>query len=142
MVPQCGMACGSLVDYTVSSVSIKGLETMADGAMSELKKEAICWSRLLDEFFVQKNQQFAALNQFARFELPNMYYGDDGAGMMRKYPGQYTDTCGAYDPRIRPWYTAARTPAKDVVVLIDLSGSMCVHESVASAPFFSMLVPL
>eukprot|EP01050_Picozoa_sp_SAG11_P025500 SAG11_NODE_5776_length_1466_cov_1.171178_1_plen_108_part_10 len=61
---------------------------------------------------------------FARAQLPQMYYGDEATGLMRRFPGRYTDNCGAYNPRVRPWYTGAKSPAKDVVILIDSSGSM------------------
>lgn len=32
--------------------------------------------------------------------------------------------CGDYDPRVRPWYVAASSGPKDVVVIVDISGSM------------------
>lgn len=32
--------------------------------------------------------------------------------------------CGADDPRIRPWYVAASSGPKDVVIVLDVSGSM------------------
>lgn len=34
------------------------------------------------------------------------------------------DTCAGYDPRTRPWYIAATSGPKDVVLLVDVSGSM------------------
>eukprot|EP01052_Picozoa_sp_SAG31_P013163 SAG31_NODE_786_length_12098_cov_15.117446_11_plen_279_part_00 len=36
----------------------------------------------------------------------------------------FADQCGAYDPRIRPWYTSAIAPPKDTIILLDASGSM------------------
>ena len=41
--------------------------------------------------------------------------------------------CGAYDPRIRPWYTTAVAPPKDTIILIDASGSMRVGGDIALA---------
>lgn len=35
-----------------------------------------------------------------------------------------SEKCSEYDPRFRPWYVAAATGAKNVVLLIDISGSM------------------
>lgn len=36
-------------------------------------------------------------------------------------------TCEDYDPRFRPWYNSATTGAKNVILLIDKSSSMCNH---------------
>ena len=43
-------------------------------------------------------------------------------GSFRSYPA--TGGCGAYDPRFRPWYVAATSGAKNVLIIIDVSGSM------------------
>ncbi|PAA92856.1 hypothetical protein BOX15_Mlig015658g4 [Macrostomum lignano] len=57
-----------------------------------------------------------------------LYFGSS-TGVTRLYPGRewssnfvgfYTD----YDPRIRPWYIAATSGPKDVVIIIDCSASM------------------
>lgn len=32
--------------------------------------------------------------------------------------------CGDYGPRVRPWYVAASSGPKDVVIIIDINGSM------------------
>eukprot|EP01083_Nonionella_stella_P183564 663804_1 len=57
----------------------------------------------------------------------NMYFGTIN-GLFRQYPGvenakqsgNYVD----YDPRFRPWYVSAAIGSKDVVILLDISGSM------------------
>ena len=54
-------------------------------------------------------------------------YGDQGAGMFAILPGRdkSKEQCaGSYDPRLRPWYSSAASGPKDVVVVIDTSGSM------------------
>ena len=38
-----------------------------------------------------------------------MYFGDDHIGLFRKFPGQYRQTCGRYDPRVRPWCKCSRS---------------------------------
>jgi uncharacterized protein with von Willebrand factor type A (vWA) domain len=56
--------------------------------------------------------------------------------MMRQFPGKYAYNaphCGHYDPRARPWYTSSISPPKDVILLIDASGSMRAEEGGASA---------
>lgn len=37
---------------------------------------------------------------------------------------EYFERCDSYDPRLRPWYIAASTGPKDVVILLDISLSM------------------
>ena len=45
-------------------------------------------------------------------------------GVTRLYPATLQKTCYTYDPRLRPWYVAATSGPKDVVIVIDVSGSM------------------
>jgi len=49
-------------------------------------------------------------------------------GVHRTYPGkQWSMSNGAfnpYDPRFRPWFVEASSGPKNVVLLIDVSGSM------------------
>jgi len=56
-----------------------------------------------------------------------MYFGSIN-GLFRQFPGgENVPTNGAYpnyDPRFRPWYVSAASGSKDVVILIDISGSM------------------
>jgi Mg-chelatase subunit ChlD len=49
------------------------------------------------------------------------------SGAIRIYPGAAQgrdDTCSPYDTRIRPWYIAASSGPKDVIIIVDKSGSM------------------
>jgi len=50
------------------------------------------------------------------------YYGSQSLGNYVQWPGM--QDCDAYDPRYRPWYAAAASGPKDVVLVIDTSGSM------------------
>lgn len=54
---------------------------------------------------------------------PAMFYGTDN-GVFRIYPGNPKDCSKSFDPRLRPWYVAASTGPKDVVLVLDTSGSM------------------
>ncbi|XP_070555607.1 voltage-dependent calcium channel subunit alpha-2/delta-2-like [Ptychodera flava] len=56
------------------------------------------------------------------------YFGSKD-GILRMYPGREWDTNFAgfyndYDPRVRPWYIAATSGPKDVVIILDCSHSM------------------
>jgi hypothetical protein len=54
---------------------------------------------------------------------PQLYYGAQN-GAFRIFPGRARQTCNSYDPRKRPWYIAASSGPKDVVLVLDVSGSM------------------
>ena len=60
----------------------------------------------------------------ANYQTGNqMYYGSD-TGSFRIIPARHSEKCGVYDPRRRPWYVAASSGPKDVVLVLDVSGSM------------------
>lgn len=60
-----------------------------------------------------------------------IYYGSS-TGVLANYPGilwpresqESTDCGNLYDPRVRPWYMSASTGPKNVILIIDKSGSM------------------
>eukprot|EP01083_Nonionella_stella_P281407 957495_1 len=43
------------------------------------------------------------------------------------FPGRPGRSCDEYDPRVRPWYLAAASAPKDIVLILDTSGSMSLH---------------
>ena len=140
--PKCGAACGSIRDYSTSAVRIAGVSARDQGNLSPLIKETMCWTQKLDQTFLAHKAHFSASGNFASDdELPQMYFGDDAVGLFRMLPAVYQDTggpygCGAYDPRVRPWYTNTVSPPKDVVILIDASGSM---RTGGTSPFYHAL---
>ena len=79
----------------------------------------IQWSRRLEEVFLENRKNF-----------PDIYYQLFGSeeGIMRIYPLSKWKTWGnlpdLYDVRRRPWYINGATSPKDIVVLMDTSGSM------------------
>jgi len=52
-----------------------------------------------------------------------LYYGDQNTGALVEYPELQICTDN-YDARFRPWYASAVSGPKDVVAVIDVSGSM------------------
>ena len=66
-----------------------------------------------------------------------MYFGTIN-GLFRVFPGTENskDSNGnyrSYDPRFRPWYVLAASGSKDVVILLDVSGSMLQNGRMALA---------
>ena len=99
--------------------------------LSPLMKETICWTKQLDTISLSHIARLREMQHAfqSSTDLPSIYFGDDSLGLMRLFPGRYTEpeNCGVYDPRVRPWYTNSMSPPKDVVILIDISGSMWAH---------------
>ncbi|XP_055337137.1 uncharacterized protein LOC129587423 isoform X2 [Paramacrobiotus metropolitanus] len=77
--------------------------------------DAVYYSVELDGVFRQNRKS----DQFIRWQ----YFGTN-VGLIRLYPGREWDMNFAgfyndYDPRIRPWYTAATSGPKDVLIVLD-----------------------
>jgi hypothetical protein len=55
---------------------------------------------------------------------PSWAYFGSYDGLYRAVPAIHQHECGVYDPRRRPWFVAASSGRKDVVILIDVSRGM------------------
>ena len=55
--------------------------------------------------------------------LPQMYFGAHN-GVFRIFPARHSKVCDSYDNRKRPWYVAASSGPKDIIIILDISGSM------------------
>ncbi|XP_076666830.1 voltage-dependent calcium channel subunit straightjacket isoform X3 [Andrena cerasifolii] len=78
---------------------------------------AIKWSEQLDKTFINNYEQDPSLSW--------QYFGS-ATGFMRQYPATnwYMEPVDLFDCRTRSWYIEAATSPKDVLILIDTSGSM------------------
>lgn len=120
-----GTKCSRLWDYSTSRISLPG--EVADGPDGNPTDpqviETICFSRKLDAWFVDMNQQVRDYWKNYGLETPPMYFGAQN-GAFRIYPGHRGSNCGGYDPRVRPWYIAASSGPKNILMILDVSGSM------------------
>lgn len=97
--------------YAISCQIFKGAKTL----------KAIMWTEELDEVFRQNYQADPALSW--------QYFGSD-TGILRHYPASQwqehdnSDNADTYDCRKRSWYIETATCSKDIVILLDNSGSM------------------
>nr|CAD7430991.1 unnamed protein product [Timema monikensis] len=77
---------------------------------------SIMWSEALDEVFVQNYKSDPALSW--------QYFGTH-AGVMRGFPAiSWRQDPDLFDCRSRNWYIEATTCSKDMIILMDISGSM------------------
>lgn len=89
------------------------------GISSNLQKTVSC----LLSGVAQTYNKIAAKESDSGRRVGWMYFGDQLTGSTAWWPN--VDWCaGSYDPRLRPWYAAASTGPKDVVIIVDVSGSM------------------
>ncbi|XP_072766737.1 voltage-dependent calcium channel subunit straightjacket isoform X2 [Anoplolepis gracilipes] len=78
---------------------------------------AIHWSEKLDPIFANNYEQDPSLSW--------QYFGS-ATGFMRQYPAMnwYMEPVDLFDCRTRSWYIEAATSPKDILILMDTSGSM------------------
>ena len=92
------------------------IRSTRDSSEDDHRFEA-CWTEPLDDVFARTLQ--GANSSTLRFQ----YIGTP-KGTARIYPGASQKVCHDYDPRIRPWYIAATSGQKNVVLILDISESM------------------
>eukprot|EP00804_Cyclotella_cryptica_P019042 CCRYP_014462-RA/>CCRYP_014462-RA protein AED:0.00 eAED:0.00 QI:131/1/1/1/1/1/2/705/532 len=111
-----GNNCNVLWDKNQTTVMIPA--ELADGPMGNPTDpqviESVCHSRLAEPFMVEKYN----------FNSDHRMYFGSSAGVFRIIPAHHSETCGSFDPRRRPWFVAASSGPKDVVLVVDISGSM------------------
>ena len=84
---------------------------------SAAAKQDVCLASIVADSFTRIAAKEADMSR-----LGYEYYGSQAIGSYTQWPG--TQWClGEYDPRLRPWYAGAASGPKDVLIVIDSSGS-------------------
>jgi uncharacterized protein YegL len=113
------MKNAALWDKTVSKVSYPGpLDEPSDSIT-----ETICYSRLAEPFMAKKYKADEEYWGLYGVQPSQTYFGAHN-GLFRSIPAFHQEVCGDYDPRRRPWFVAGSSGPKDVVLVLDVSGSM------------------
>mmetsp|Transcript_28666 Transcript_28666/g.52977 ORF Transcript_28666/g.52977 Transcript_28666/m.52977 type:complete len:655 (+) Transcript_28666:127-2091(+) len=120
-----GETCNALWDKTLSTVSIPA--ALAQGPLDNPNDneviESACYSRLAEQYMIDKYKTDE--EYWAKYNVqPSWTYFGAHNGLFRRIPAIHQEECGQYDPRRRPWFVAASSGPKDVVLVIDVSGSM------------------
>mmetsp|Transcript_33117 Transcript_33117/g.70581 ORF Transcript_33117/g.70581 Transcript_33117/m.70581 type:complete len:759 (+) Transcript_33117:360-2636(+) len=117
VVPACGIggsSCNAL--WSPSATDVRIPSTLADGPNGNPTDprviESVCYSRLAEPYMIENHERGR-----------QMYFGS-AHGSFRMIPARHSEVCGLYDPRRRPWFVAASSGPKDVVLVVDSSGSM------------------
>lgn len=85
--------------------------------------EMVCFTRDLDTWWQARSNQDEEYWNSVGLRPLGMHFGSI-TGAFRIWPARQSSTCGAYDPRVRPWYVAGGSGPKNVVLIIDVSNSM------------------
>jgi von Willebrand factor type A domain len=119
----CGESCGALYDFTTSAVRIpigEVTDTKDYNPKDPRAVEAICFSSLMDKYLKEKKERDQSFWDRHGVHSPNAYFGSS-SGAFRIYPGRTSNVSGSFDPRTRPWYVAASSGPKNVILILDTS---------------------
>ena len=97
----------------------KSVVRTADFTLTQEIVTEECWTRTLDNTFIRNFETDRTRTNSLRWQ----YIGTP-TGFYRILPGVTQEACFSYDPRIRPWYVAATSGPKNVILVIDVSSSM------------------
>ncbi|KAL7540189.1 hypothetical protein ACHAXR_009925 [Thalassiosira sp. AJA248-18] len=120
-----GVSCNALWHKSLSTVSLPSAiaDAPLDNPSNPEVVESACYSRLAEPYMIDKYD--ADEKYWATYNAqPSWTYFGAHNGLFRKIPATHQEECGQYDPRRRPWFVAASSGPKDVVLVIDTSGSM------------------
>ena len=123
-----GGTCNALWDKTTSVVSIPS--ALAQGEKENPTDpelvETACYTLLAEDYLRNKYEEDEIFWDSYGAQPSAVYFGAHN-GLFRKLPATMQEECGNYDPRKRPWFVAASSGPKDVVIVLDVSGSMSNH---------------
>jgi Mg-chelatase subunit ChlD len=112
-----------LFDDTITKVSIPDSVTTSPQETKAKIFESACFSSLAEDYMVGKYKESEDFMADYNTKPLSFYFGGHD-GLFRQVPALHQVQCGCFDPRRRPWFVAASSGPKNVVLVIDVSGSM------------------
>ena len=110
---------GRTANFLRSSIARSTYRKDMDLTLGE--KEMVCSTTGLDAVFQETHDDDTVWSYFGSYN-----------GVWRAYPGDARTRdeqgCREYDPRVRPWYLSAASGSKNLVIVIDVSGSMNAYD--------------
>ncbi|GFH53115.1 hypothetical protein CTEN210_09591 [Chaetoceros tenuissimus] len=133
-IKECGSGkeggCGGIFDFQVSKTTIAPSSREFNGDISDHHViDDVCSTLPGEEYMVDfHNSAEGDVWKDYGVNPPWLYYGSSN-GVFRMYPAAPDSQCDVqgeplYDPRKRPWYVSASSGPKDIVLVLDTSGSM------------------
>ena len=116
--------CGKLYDFSDTTIRMPDvfLNTQRTSPEDQLLKEDVCYTKRLNSVFKREAEDFSDRSDLI-LAAPQTFFGTSN-GVFRIWPASHSKACDDYDTRIRPWFIAASSGPKDIVVVIDKSKSM------------------
>lgn len=116
--------CPGMYDFSVSTVRLPAHLLSEDINTTDSRAlEAVGYTQGMEEWLQDKR----AADEHFWHEMdiqPRAWHFGSTSGAFRIYPARPSEECGAYDPRTRPWYVAASSGPKNVILVLDTSRSM------------------
>ncbi len=110
-------------DDTITKISIPDSVTKGYQETKAKIIESACYSRLAEEYMVRRYELSRYIMEKYDTQPLSFYFGGHD-GLFRQVPALHQVQCGCFDPRRRPWFVAASSGPKNVVIVIDVSKSM------------------
>ena len=90
--------------------------------------QTACYTLLAEPYMVDSYETNAEYWKKYDAQPGSIYFGAHN-GLFRMTPAKHQSECWEYDPRRRPWFVAASSGPKDVVLVLDISQSMAESET-------------
>ena len=129
-IPQCG-ECDALFSYETSMLrfpdGIVDQNNNNNIPISDDTIDMVCGTLALDTWFKNTIDDIRLpggqhYGKFGERTIEYFFGGHDG--LFRMYPARHSPVCGEYDNRRRPWYVSGSAGPRDIIVVLDTSGSM------------------